>query len=188
MEPGTNDATDRSLPAGAPKLQTIPKSARRSRDAETGEGVHPLRAFLAEFWRKVQAFPDYLSWRKALRDGLKVLAAAEKELEDSQARAKEHAAEVERLRLELAHKDREIAKLTQIDPNQKCPSCGGYKGEIQWDAEQKLVIHTCELCGAVWGEKPVAPAESWAPRMPASVPRSRPVSLVPGAPEIVKAS
>jgi hypothetical protein len=56
----------------------------------------------------------------------------------------------------------------EIDPNAKCPSCGARKGKIRWEPElvwpdgsKGCVLHTCEIDGAVWAEKPIVQAKAW---------------------------
>jgi|SRR5208337_3327518 len=60
----------------------------------------------------------------------------------------------------------------KIDPNMKCPSCGHRQGKIKWEPEiewtdksgQKrrgIVLHTCDIDGAVWGEPAIVKAEHW---------------------------
>lgn len=56
----------------------------------------------------------------------------------------------------------------EIDPNAKCPSCGARRGKIRWsavlvwpDGTNGAVVHDCEICHAVWGEKPIVKASAW---------------------------
>jgi hypothetical protein len=50
---------------------------------------------------------------------------------------------------------------TVINPNEKCPACGNYSGEIRWSALHEAVVHRCRVCGALWAEKPIVKAELW---------------------------
>lgn len=49
----------------------------------------------------------------------------------------------------------------RVDINAKCPACGHHHGELKFLKDQKLVAHTCKVCGAMWGESPVLKAEAW---------------------------
>lgn len=55
-----------------------------------------------------------------------------------------------------------------IDPCAKCPACGARQGKIQWQADLQwsdqskgCVVHTCQVCNAVWGERPIVRAADW---------------------------
>jgi hypothetical protein len=55
-----------------------------------------------------------------------------------------------------------------VDPCMKCPSCGARQGEIKWygnlvwpDNKKGAIVHTCKVCSARWGEKPIVKAEAW---------------------------
>lgn len=60
-----------------------------------------------------------------------------------------------------------------IDPCAKCPACGARQGKIQWqdglvwpDQTKGCVLHTCQVCSAAWGEKPIVQAKAWALKEP----------------------
>jgi hypothetical protein len=55
-----------------------------------------------------------------------------------------------------------------IDPNAKCPACGARSGKIHWEPNVKFgdgktgaVVHTCNIDGARWGEKPIITSREW---------------------------
>lgn len=59
-----------------------------------------------------------------------------------------------------------------IDPNAKCVACGAHDpahpSKIHWEPAVKFkdgttgaVIHTCGVCGARWGEKPIITSKEW---------------------------
>ena len=70
----------------------------------------------------------------------------------------------------VAPNPRDVA---HIDPDAKCPACGGKDGKLetvivgpQSSGEKNSppakiqVRHTCNICGAIWGEKPILDVDS----------------------------
>lgn len=56
---------------------------------------------------------------------------------------------------------RQAALTSFIDVDAKCPACGHCQGEIRFSADHEVVIHTCKICGAHWGEKPIVTFNHW---------------------------
>lgn len=61
-----------------------------------------------------------------------------------------------------AERDRllqQLGQYTVVDPNAKCPACGGNDGKIQavqsYEEQRAYVQHTCNICGCDWPEEPV---------------------------------
>lgn len=73
----------------------------------------------------------------------------------------------------LIFRDKQRVDKVEVDPNAKCPSCGHRKGKIRWEPEIRwkdpetgkerkgLIIHTCEIDGAIWIEKSIVAPEHW---------------------------
>ena len=48
-----------------------------------------------------------------------------------------------------------------VSQDAKCPACGNHQGLIKWSSKDKLLIHTCLICRATWGEEPVVEVSAW---------------------------
>jgi hypothetical protein len=58
----------------------------------------------------------------------------------------------------------------RIDLSSKCPACGSVKKhKIEWmpslksaDAKESgVMLHTCSVCRASWGQSPIRPVSEW---------------------------
>jgi ribosomal protein S27E len=59
---------------------------------------------------------------------------------------------------------RHVHKFSKVDVDAKCPGCGHFSGTIRFSAEQRVVVHRCNICGAEWAEAPIVNADDWAPK------------------------
>lgn len=51
----------------------------------------------------------------------------------------------------------------RIKPTCKCPACGdNSRKAMKFDAVEKLVVLTCQVCSAQWGYNPIVTATKWA--------------------------
>ncbi len=48
-----------------------------------------------------------------------------------------------------------------IDENAPCPACGHRNGTLRFNALLRLIVHTCAVCQASWGEKTVVDTAGW---------------------------
>jgi hypothetical protein len=50
----------------------------------------------------------------------------------------------------------------RISNRAKCPACGSRKShQFVWSPAYEVVMHTCEDCHGVWGERPVVGVQHW---------------------------
>jgi hypothetical protein len=50
----------------------------------------------------------------------------------------------------------------RIDLHSKCPACGMVKKhKISFVQERGVVVHTCAVCGALWGQDPIVSLDLW---------------------------
>ncbi|MDE2101871.1 MAG: hypothetical protein KGL39_31790 [Patescibacteria group bacterium] len=48
-----------------------------------------------------------------------------------------------------------LYRFVRIDFNAKCPRCGHCSGVIHYDDSRDEVLHRCNICDAMWSEKPL---------------------------------
>ena len=48
-----------------------------------------------------------------------------------------------------------------VDPDAPCPACGHRNGTLKFLPALRLIVHTCDICGAAWGEKTVVDTSAW---------------------------
>jgi transcription elongation factor Elf1 len=49
----------------------------------------------------------------------------------------------------------------RIDINAQCPACGHRSGRIEFDQQQRVIVHSCMICRAAWGEPTVLETTQW---------------------------
>lgn len=56
---------------------------------------------------------------------------------------------------------RRIIARSFVDVNAKCPGCGHTDGVIRFSPAHEVIIHRCNVCHSVWGEKTIVKHDDW---------------------------